>query len=77
MLAPQRGLIATEKSKAMALTLHLHGSLVCKERHTAGIVKLWLPPRQSRGISLRIRICLWCVFWYDLAYAHFGDLTPT
>ena len=55
LLAPQRGRIATEKVKNQQLrTSHLDASLVCEEKHTSGIVKLLLPPGQSRGISLRI-----------------------
>jgi len=50
------GRIASDKVKNPQPSL-LDGSLVCEEKHTSGIVKLLLPPRQSRRISLRIRNC--------------------
>jgi len=58
LLAPQRGLFATvrsksrNKSKSLVLpsSLPQHGQF--EGEHTPGILKVLPPPRQSRGISL-------------------------
>ena len=62
LLPPQRGLIATggskgkNKSKSISSIAPPTEQAETKEEHTPGTVKLCLPPRQSRGNSLRIRI---------------------
>jgi hypothetical protein len=62
LLAPQRGLIATgeskskNKSKGLAVQTSLTQPWQNEGEHTPGTVKLLLPPRQSRGISLCIRV---------------------
>ena len=58
LLAPQRGLFATVRSKSknksknlvLLSSLPQHGQF--EGEHTPGILKVRLPPRQSRGISL-------------------------
>ena len=58
LLAPQRGLFATvrskskNKSKSLALLTSLPQHRQIEGEHTPGILKVLLPPRQSRGISL-------------------------
>ena len=58
LLAPQRGLFATvrskskNKSKSLVLLSSLPQHRQFKGEHTPGILKVLLPPRQSRGISL-------------------------
>ena len=58
LLAPQRGLFATvrSKSKNKSKNLVLLSSLAqhkqFEREHTPGILKVLLPPRQRRGISL-------------------------
>ena len=72
-LAPQRGLIATEKSQGPfrcaflvctarsleAVASETRGRGKHHEEPTAENVKLLLPPRQSRGTSLRVRPGTW------------------
>src|SRR5271170_2175375 len=61
LLAPQRGLIATgEKQKQLQQhkidsTADLGKIKTNSARHTPGILKVWLPPRQSRGSPDRTR----------------------
>jgi len=60
LLAPQRGLFATvrsksknkSKSKNLVLLSSLPQHRQFEGEHTPGILKVLLPPRQSRGISL-------------------------
>ena len=58
LLAPQRGLFATvrskskNKSKSLVLLSSLPQHRQFEGEHTPGILKVLLPPRQSRGISL-------------------------
>jgi len=58
LLAPQRGLFATvrskskNKSKSIVLLSSLPQHRQFEGEHTPGILKVLLPPRQSRGISL-------------------------
>jgi hypothetical protein len=58
LLAPQRGLIATgeskskNKSESFAMLSALQQYRQLEGGHTPVNVKLLLPPRQSRGISL-------------------------
>ncbi|MGA9672263.1 MAG: carboxypeptidase-like regulatory domain-containing protein [Terracidiphilus sp.] len=58
LLAPQRGLFATvrskskNKSKSLALLSSLPQHRQFEKEHTPGILKVLLPPRQSRGISI-------------------------
>ncbi len=56
LLAPQRGLFATVRSKSKSKSLMRLSSLPHHRQfegeHTPGILKVLLPPRQSRGISL-------------------------
>src|SRR5450631_3084780 len=58
LLAPQRGLFATvrskskNKSKSLVALSSLPLQRQFKGGHTPGILKVLLPPRQSRGISL-------------------------
>ncbi|MDR3725675.1 MAG: hypothetical protein P4K86_01405 [Terracidiphilus sp.] len=55
LLAPQRGLFATARSKSKSKSLVLLSSLPQKGKfdgeYIPGILKVLLPPRQSRGIS--------------------------
>ncbi len=57
LLAPQRGLTATvrskskNKSKSLVLLSSLPQHRLFEGEHTPGILKALLPPRQSRGIS--------------------------
>jgi hypothetical protein len=57
LLAPQRGLFATvrskskNKSKSLVLLSSLPQHRQLEGEHTPGILKVLLPPRQSRGIS--------------------------
>ena len=57
LLAPQRGLFATvrskskNKSKGLVLLSSLPQHRQFERRHTPGILKVLLPPRQSRGNS--------------------------
>src|ERR1035438_1231571 len=56
LLAPQRGLIATGQSQKQDLVSYRPARVfVIGVKRTPGFVELLLPPRQSRGISLRIR----------------------
>ena len=58
LLAPQRGLTATvrskskSKSKSLVLMSPLPQHRQFEGKHTLGILKVLLPSRQSRGISL-------------------------
>src|SRR5713226_6888963 len=58
LLAPQRGLIATgeskskNKSKDLAMQMSITRHSQTEGEHIPVTVKLLLPPRQSRGISL-------------------------
>ena len=58
LLAPQTGLFATvrskskNKSKCLVLLSSLPKHRQFEGEHTPGILKVLLPPRQSRGISL-------------------------
>ena len=58
LLAPQRGLFATvrskskNKSKSLVLLSSPPQHRQFEGEHTPGILKVLLPPRQSRGISL-------------------------
>jgi hypothetical protein len=58
LLAPQRGLTATvrskskNKSKSLVLLSSLPQHRQFEGEHTPVILKVLLPPRQSRGISL-------------------------
>jgi hypothetical protein len=56
LLAPQRSLFATVRSKSKSKNLVVLSSLPqhrqFEGKHTPGILKVLLPPRQSRGISL-------------------------
>jgi hypothetical protein len=58
LLAPQRGRFATvrskskNKSKSFILLSSLPQHKQFEGEHTSGILKVLLPPRQSRGISL-------------------------
>jgi hypothetical protein len=55
LLAPQRGLIATGQSQKQDLVSYRPARVfVIGVKRTPGFVELLLPPRQSRGISLRI-----------------------
>ena len=59
MLARQRGLIATGQSQKQDLVSYRPARVfVIGVKRTPGFVELLLPPRQSRGISLRIRSAL-------------------
>ena len=59
LLAPQRGLIATGQSQKQDLVSYRPARVfVIGVKRTPGFVELLLPPRQSRGISLRNRIKL-------------------
>ena len=55
-LAPQRGLFAASQKKQTLLASNAFARRVDQEeakRTTPGTVKLWVPPRQSRGFSQR------------------------
>ncbi len=60
LLAPQRGLFATvrskskNKSKSLVLLSSLPQHRQFEGEHTPGILKVLLPPRQRRGISLSL-----------------------
>ena len=60
LLAPQRGLTATvrskskNKSKSLVLLSSLPQHRQFEGEHTPGILKVLLPPRQRRGISLSL-----------------------
>src|ERR1039458_5643521 len=57
LLAPQRGLIATGHSQKQDLVSYRPARVfVIGVKRTPGFVELLLPPRQSRGISLRISL---------------------
>src|ERR1019366_10297106 len=57
LLAPQRGLIATGQSQKQDLVSYRPARVfVIGVKRTPGFVELLLPPRQSRGISLRISV---------------------
>ena len=54
LLAPQRGLIATGQSQKQDIVSYRPARVfVIGVKRTPGFVELLLPPRQSRGISLR------------------------
>jgi Pyridoxal-phosphate dependent enzyme len=60
LLAPQRGLIATDQSQKPMATNRSGKTqdALTTPKHTPGFVKLLLPPRQSRGVSLRTSILI-------------------
>jgi len=77
LLAPQRGLTATvrskskNKSKDLVLLSSLPRHRLFEGEHTPGTLKVLLPPRQSRGISSPFRPPHSCAQW------HFGRRIPS
>ena len=56
LLAPKGPDRNRQSQNQQLQTSHPDASLICEEKHTSGIVKLRVPPRQSRGNSHFIRL---------------------